>query len=255
MRTQIAFVLTLLASTLGTSLPAQVAPADEKLSFEVASIKPTKPQLPGPSWGGGRGRYSVVGITTLNLIRNAFDLKSNEVVGTPAWVETEQFEINATYLGESTPAREEAMLQSLLADRFALKFHRETRELPKYRLALSRTDGALGSQLTKSAGTCQRPHPFTPCSMRATNGEVMIEEGSVPYFLHYLESIVGRRIVDETRLAGDFDLKLEWSRGQNDTVRPSIFTALQEQLGLKLEPTRGPVSVLVIDSIERPTPD
>ena len=83
----------------------------------------------------------------------------------------------------------------------------------------------------------------------------MMSGQSIRYLLDFLESSVGRRIDDQTGLAGTFDLTLAWSRGANDTQRPEIFTALQEQLGLKLEATRGPITVVVIDSIQHPTAD
>jgi uncharacterized protein (TIGR03435 family) len=91
--------------------------------------------------------------------------------------------------------------------------------------------------------------------MRAGVGELVMQEATIRQFLDYLESIAGGRIEDRTGLTGDYDLTLSWSRGNSDVERPSIFTALQEQLRLKLEPTRGPVDVLVIDSIDRPTSD
>lgn len=82
-----------------------------------------------------------------------------------------------------------------------------------------------------------------------------MQEATIRQLLDYVESVVGGRIEDRTGLVGEYDVNLSWSRGSNDTERPSIFTALQEQLRLKLEPTRGPVDVLVIDRLERPTPD
>jgi bla regulator protein BlaR1 len=91
--------------------------------------------------------------------------------------------------------------------------------------------------------------------MRTTGSDLRVSGQSIRYLLNFLESIVGRRIDDQTGLAGNFDLTLAWSRGPDDTQHPEIFTALQEQLGLKLESTRGPVKILVIDSVQHPTPD
>ena len=91
--------------------------------------------------------------------------------------------------------------------------------------------------------------------MRMGPGEMIMGARTFSDLIGTLESLVDRRIIDETGLTGRFDVKLEYSRGQKDVERPSIFTAIQEQLGLKLEPARGPINVLVIDSISRPTPD
>jgi uncharacterized protein (TIGR03435 family) len=224
-------------------------------AFEVASIKVSKSGLPGNIWGGGPGRYVVDGITAANLIRNAYDLRPEEIIGGPAWLDAERFQINATYPPESTTPQVDAMLRSLLQARFALKAHREQRELPKFHLVLADAQGRLGPQLNKSTSQCPTPHPETPCMMKAGGGDLVMQEATIRQFLDYLQSLAGGRIEDRSGLTGEYDLTLSWSRSSNDVERPSIFTAIQEQLRLKLEPTRGPVDVLVIDSIERPTPD
>jgi uncharacterized protein (TIGR03435 family) len=245
------FVFVVLCS-ITASLAAQQA---DSLRFEVASIKVSKSGLPGNVWGGGPGRYVVDGITAANLIWNAYNLRPEELIGGPTWLHTERFQVGATYPPESGTEQVNAMLRSLLQDRFALKAHREPRELRKYRLVLSDANGRLGPQIKKSSPKCGRPHPERPCMMRAGVGELVMQEATIRQFLDYLESIAGGRIEDRTGLTGDYDLTLSWSRGNSDVERPSIFTALQEQLRLKLEPTRGPVDVLVIDSIDRPTSD
>ena len=238
------------------SVTASVAAQQsDPLRFEVASIKASKSGLPGPIWGGGPGRFVVDGITAANLIRNAYDLRPEEVIGGPAWLDAEQFQITATYPPESGTPQVNAMLRSLLEDRFALKAHRDRRELPKYRLVLADANGRLGPQIRTPAAPCDRPHPETPCSMRFGGNELVMRETTIRQFLDFIESVAGRRIDDQTGLNGEYDLTLAWSRSSNDVERPAFFTALQEQLRLKLEPTRGLVDVLVIDSVERPTPD
>lgn len=139
-----------------------------------------------------------------------------------------------------------------------------------YRLVLARKDGALGPQLVKSEVDCaelrrrgerlpvaadSNSRAVTPCTMRVGMGEMVTGARSFPDFVSFLESVVRRRIIDETGLTGAFDITLTWSYRPTDTTRPSIFTAVQEQLGLKLESARGPLNVLIIDTIERPTPD
>jgi uncharacterized protein (TIGR03435 family) len=211
--------------------------------------------LPGNIWRSGPGRFVVDGITAANLIWNAYDLRPEELIGGPGWLHTERFQVNATYPPESGTPQVNAMLRSLLQDRFALKAHREQRELSKYRLVPADANGRLGPQIRKSASQCDKPHPETPCMMRAGMGELVMQEATIRQFLDYLESLAGGRIEDRSGLTGEYDLTLSWSRGSTDVERPEIFTALREQLRLKLEPTRGPVDVLVIDTVQRPTPD
>ena len=243
------FIFCALSATLAAQQPGRPL-------FDVASIKVSKTGLPGPVWSGtGPGRLAVDGITAANLIRNAYDLRPEEIIGGPSWLDAERFQVNATHPPESGTPQVNAMLRSLLEDRFALKAHRDRRELPKYRLVLADANGRLGPQIRKSAAQCPRPHPETPCSMRAGGNELVMQETTIRQFLDYIESVAGRRIDDQTGLNGEYDLTLTWSRNSNDVERPAFVTALQEQLRLKLEPTRGPVDVLVIDSVERPTPD
>jgi uncharacterized protein (TIGR03435 family) len=224
-------------------------------AFEVASIKVSKSGLPGPIWGGSPGRFVVDGVTAANLIQNAYDLRPEEMIGSPAWLDTERFQINATYPPESTAEQENAMLRSLLQHRFVLKAHREQRELAKFHLVLADAQGRLGQQLKKSTPKCPRPHPLNPCTMRSGGSELVMQEATIRQLASYLENFAGGRVEDRSGLSGEYDLTLMWSRSSNDLERPSIFTAIQEQLGLKLERTRGLVDVLVIDSVERPTPD
>ena len=228
---------------------------EQKLSFEVASIKPTKERLPGPIWRSGARQTSVTGITPLMLIRGAFDLHVNEVFGAPGWTDSEQFDISAAFEGERTSSEHSAMMRTLLEDRFALKARMETREAPTFRAVLARKDGTPGPRLVKSTVGCETKERATPCGMRFNGYQLEMAGKTLRYLFNFMESVVGRRIVDETGLAGEFDINLEWARGPNDTTRPGVFTALQEQLGLRLESSRGPVNVLVIDSISRPTPD
>jgi uncharacterized protein (TIGR03435 family) len=244
-----------LTTALTLSLSGQGAVPAKKLSFEVASIKPTKERLPGPMWSGGARQTVVTGLTPFMMIRGAYDLRENEVLDAPGWAHSEQYDISAAYEGQRSSAQHNEMMQSLLEERFALKAHFETREAPTYRAVLSRQDGKLGSNLAASTVACDTAGRARPCGMRASSGTVSLSGYSVRYLLNYLESVVGRRIIDETGLKGEYEITLEWARGRDDLDRPSVFTALQEQLGLRLEPARGPVQVLIIDSISRPTPD
>src|SRR4051812_6137487 len=160
---RLVFLLVLCA--FATAVTAQ---QPNRLAFDVASIKVSKSGLPGPVWAGtGPGRLVVDGITGANLIRNAYELRPDEIVGTPAWLDADRFQINATYPPESGTPKYNAMLRSLLEDRFGLRAHRERRAVPKYRLVLVNPDGPLGPQIEKTTSQCAYPHPDRPCSMRA----------------------------------------------------------------------------------------
>lgn len=188
-------------------------------TFEVASVKPTKPGTPLP-FVLSPSRFTMRAPVRV-LIQNAYQLlQDGQLDGGPSWLTSDTFDIVATVAGN--PPREQIplMLRALLAERFKLVVHTETRDLPIYALVLARKDGKLGARIRRATFDC---------------------------------------------LAGAFDLDLEWTPDQRRPEvpqqsqivpnGPSLFTALQEQLGLKLEPTRGPVDVLVIDSVSRPTPD
>jgi uncharacterized protein (TIGR03435 family) len=250
-------------------------------SFEVASVKPT---AAGPVsigvFGGAALRFTPGGafeannVTLGSIIRFAYGLRDFQTVGAPEWVDTDRFDIQAR--GPQGAAESDAprRLQSLLAERFALKVHRETRNGQTYALVLARANGSLGPRLRQSqvesqegSGQCTPPGPPAPFNMRLCG----VTMARLVDF--YLPMYAGRRVVDRTGLTGGFDLALYFDNRPIPGVGPggglqtppgadpppadavSIFTALEEQLGLKLEPQTGPVEVLVIDHVERPTPN
>ena len=232
-------------------------------SFEVASVKPNKsgtpnaipPLLPN-------GGYSASNVALKSVIANAYEVRIFQVEGGPDWLTSERFDIIARGK-EGTPDRlRPAMLRSLLADRFKLVAHFETREQPVYALVLLRSDARLGPGLKPSAPQ-QRPagsarFPLTSLS----NGLARISGSHVTldsFATVLTSSVFSQRVIDRTGLKGEFELDLQFAPDSGVTQRaselPSIFTAVQEQLGLRLQPERGPVPFLVIDSIQRPTPD
>jgi uncharacterized protein (TIGR03435 family) len=159
-----------------------------------------------------------------------------------------------------------AMLRALLADRFRFAAHMETRELPMFALVRARQDGTLGEGLKPSAIDCpgmmakRSPDDGpAPCGLRMSPGMVVLEGTPIGDLASALAAFVGRRIIDSTGLTGNYDLQLHW-QGQfgpnaGAAAGPSLFTALREQAGLALEATRGAAQVLVIERIERPTPN
>ena len=264
------FVLPLLVSAVA----AQVIKSDgPKPQFEVATVKPNKSGESGSSLGPRPGgRLNGTNQTARNLIRNAFNLQPYQMIGGPDWMDSDRFDIVAkaadTDLDEKgmLPGSQQYMLrlQSLLEDRFKMVTHWETRELPVYALVVA-TEGRLGPALKLHTGDCDRARiggtpPTSKCGTRtnitATGGQVSGVGISMLTFARNLAGATGRNVIDKTGLAGGYDFELTFIPDQTaDTTGPSLFTAIQEQLGLKLDAQRAPVDVLVIDKLERPTPD
>ena len=253
-------VLPLVALALGLMPLLRAQAPEKKPAFEVASIKPNK-EASGGGWSSSGGRQMIIGTTPGVLIGYAFELHDYEIIGGPPWLHNDRLDVIALGDAKATASDLRLMMQSLLEDRFALRAHRERREGPVYRLVLTKKDGTLGPHLLKSTSECgDKPPASVPwalnaCNMRMGPADIVMGATLFSGLISTLESLVDRRIIDETGLSGRFDVKLEWSRCEKDLTRPSIYTAIQEQLGLKLESSRGPVNVLVIDSISRPTPD
>jgi len=252
----------------------------DRAEFEVASVRPSGP-------GGGQkgirpyggGRVTIIGLTVRELVRAAYGdqtiLMANQVTGGPSWVDSDSFDIIGLAGRSSAPGgvlphqRMLALLRSLLQDRFRLVTHTETRELPIYALVLDRADGRLGPKLRPASTGCTplggNPSAGAPwCGFN--NGPSRLSGLSVTMDL--LAGVlaqqpdVGRIVRNRTGLAGAFDADAEFARlvpGNPATTTagvpdgPSLFTALREQLGVRLESERGPVDVVVIDRVEKPT--
>ena len=259
-------IRTTAAFTLGFAISLSAQAPQRTLTFDVTSVKSNTSGEQGGSSRGQPGRYVGVNVTLRRVMGLAY-LPVQEIIGGPDWINTERFDIEGR--AEGTPNQEQMreMLRSLLADRFKLVVHRETRQMPAYALTLARTDGTLGSQLRRAA-PCEPP--ATPAPPQPTPGPrcggFSVGDGSMRgvgvtmmrLAAELASATEGRHVVDRTGLSGDFDVTLTWNA---DALRPenpnaeraaSIFAAIQRQLGLKLEPITAPIEVLVIDSAERP---
>jgi uncharacterized protein (TIGR03435 family) len=238
-----------------TGLAQAPAGGEPKLSFDVASIKPNNSGRLGGLSSFRAGRFTATNATLQQLILGAYAIQPFQLVGEPAWMDTDRFDIIATTQAVQTPESLQLLLRSLLRERFALAAHNETRQLPVYRLVLARNDRTLGKRLVKSDVDCalSRGKVPDPCTSRSSPGRFLGTAVLFNSFLRTLQSAVDRSIVDDTGLTGSYDVDLEWASQPDDPTTPSIFTALQEQLGVKLESARGPVDVLVIDHAEPPT--
>jgi uncharacterized protein (TIGR03435 family) len=260
---------------------AQSTPAPQ---FEVASIKPNS----GPALGYGQvrdlpgGRLATENTPLRVIIESAYGVRGFQILGGPGWVDSARFDVEAKAGARADRREVGLMLQSLLEERFKLKVHRESRELPVY--ALTAAKGGLKLRKPNAGGcagldTMPRPagdqRPPNPCgiTLGGSPSTVIMQGGNIAMglFLGEITELIGRPVSDKTGVVENFDFRLEFtpdettpalvkrgaqvdSNGKADpSASPSIFAALQQQLGLKLESTKGPVDVLVIDHVERPT--
>jgi len=218
-------------------------------SFEVASIKPH----PGiitysadPSPKGDR----VVGVasTLIDMITTAYNVRYDQISGGPDWTKSDHFDLEAKASAPITRAQMRPLLQALLGERFKLQIHRETKEVPMYALVVA-----------KGGAKLHQPNEENRGDIRVGPDAIMhltVSKGTMAQLAERLSSNgAGRPVMDRTGLTGAYSFKLDWINGTPgiDAAAPSLFVALEEQLGLKLEPIKGPGEVIVIDHAEKPT--
>lgn len=250
MRSSRALVIVLLA---GVALQAT---QDSPARFDVASVKrnTTTNGIPFPT--PPDDSVILINHPLDSIVRYAFDLEDVQVVGLPQWTREERFDVNGRAARTLTLADRRAMTRTLLAERFGLKTHTESREQSVLVLTRARADGPLGPGL-KRRTDCET----TPCSGGGTGRPDGLKlDATTIARLATMFSAMRRQIVhDETGVTGVYDVEMTFRPDETGAdaadSRPSFFTALEEQLGLKLTAQRRPVDVLVVDSISRPTPD
>ena len=244
------FLLFLLATELAYAQTA--APA-----FEVATIKPAAPAPDGHThinYPPG-GRFSATNIALLALMQWAYGTPEKQILDGPPWLSSTRFDIQAeadigeqikSLTSEQSNELKRRMVQDLLADRFQLKVHEETRTLPAYDLVLAKGGSKLQPSESNGKSIGVGHTHFNGQGLGVTS---VAEE---------LSKIVGRVVVDKTGLTGRYDIKLLWTADDAqaaDGDPPNLFTAIQEQLGLKLESAKEPVPVIIIDHVDQPTPN
>jgi uncharacterized protein (TIGR03435 family) len=250
--------------TRATSSAPTNANAATEPAFDVVTIKRNKTGL-GPATIDSPSNGDSVTITNMSphlLIGFAFELALHDTIyGLPAWTDSETYDITAKVAESGLPAfhrllprQRNPMLQPLLEDRFHLKSHYENKELPAYALVVAKG----GSKLIAVEPAITPDGGRDPGGIRMGRGEITANAAPIAVLLDGLSQQLGRPVVDRTGLAGHYNFTLQFTPAQASTdsqtdAGPSIFTAVQEQLGLKLESTKGAVPVLVIDHIERPT--
>ena len=240
------------ALTLTVALfTASFAAFAQNPSFDVVSIKRSTSDLLGPRWGGTPARYQMINGPVSALIYEAFEPQVYELPGAPGWVFSDKYDVIATTSGPPSKEAHAARLRSMLVDRFKLKARLETQERPVYALVVARP-GRLGPALTLSSQDCEAPD--AKCGYSVGSGKLVATGRSLDT-LNSIRSAAGRIIVDKTGLKGNYDFTLEYTVQSRPEDTPSIFVAIEEQLGLKLVPDRAPLTVVIVDSIERPTPD
>jgi uncharacterized protein (TIGR03435 family) len=261
---------------------AQSAPAPR---FEVASIKLDTEAPPRHSVRTLPGGLHTENATLRMLMQNAYGLQAFQIVGGPGWIESEGYNIEAKSAANVSRSQVFLMLQSLLEDRFRLKVHRETKELPAY--ALTAAKGGLKLPIPKE-GSCVSadasspnwtggripppgagPTPLAPCGsvrvmLQQSGAHLQGGKVAMPEWIRMLSMTLGSPVIDKTGFTELFDVRLVFLPDETtpglpapptapDDASPNILIALQQQLGLKLEATKGPVEVLIIDRVERPT--
>jgi uncharacterized protein (TIGR03435 family) len=263
------------------------SPGQPQPQFEVASVKQNTSDIKkGAIQTPPGGRFMAENMTLRALVEFAYGVQPQQVSGGASWVDTDRFDIVAkgepSVGGQSAPRKRDdasdvkLMLRSLLAERFKLQVHTESRDLPIFALVVARNDGKLGPQIKTSQSDCSSPAAHagaTDCGIRMGKGPgTLVASGvTMGQLASGLTPWAGRLVVDQTNLKGDYDLTLNWTPDQiseglsrkiaagglppADPNGASIYTAVQEQLGLKLDSRRGPVDVIVIDRADHATPD
>jgi bla regulator protein BlaR1 len=266
-------------------------------SFEVASVKPNHSGTQMVRIMNSPGRFSAVNVTPKMLIQFAYDVKGPQLSGSPSWIDSERYDIDAKTDETPDDVRKEArgafnerrrlMVQSLLVDRFKLTLTHETKDLPVYALMVAKSGPKFHETTLPPPDPNAAPEPPGPpkpgqpllsrVGIMMGRGQLNMNGAPMSAFANALSDQVGRKVLDKTGLQGNYDLALQWTpdEGQGrmfggpgggpdgrpaadsppppDASGPTLFTALQEQLGLKLESEKGPVETLVIAHIERPS--
>ncbi|HLK65274.1 MAG TPA: TIGR03435 family protein [Bryobacteraceae bacterium] len=224
--------------------------SEASLRFEVASIKPSNADPSSSGVHSGNGRLTAENVTLKRCIMAAYGIGPNQILGGPDWLDSDRFDIDAK--GERPDADVMTMLRSLMAERFKLALHRETKPIQAYVLEVAKN----GPKMERTDGE----------SHQTSNGrgDIVARNASMDRFAEVLSRQMDLPVVNLTGLEGTFNFRLQWTPENSRTAKagesaalerldkPSVFTAVQEQLGLRLRAQKAPVQVLVIDHAERP---
>lgn len=288
---QLLLVTAMVVAVAAPSGIQQPATDAVRAAFEIASVKPNTSANSGrgltrfqPGGGLGATNFTLRELVEFAYQRHPFDQR--EVAGGPAWVESDRFDVVARAASEhvvdpdGVPRQTLLLVRALLAERFKLKVHEENRDRPVYVLMMATAEGTFGPRLRTSGDVdcgavmkgqrpAMRPGQGPPCGFKTPPGRLFASTFTMPAIASLISRHVDRLVIDRTGLEGRFDVELEaaeikpapdYKPGPSDlalppAAGPSIFVAVREQLGLKLEPQTAPVAVLIVDHAVRPIPN
>jgi uncharacterized protein (TIGR03435 family) len=251
-----AFILAVpvLAQSSSSATPVARMAADAHPSFEVAVIKPHDPNSGHQGFIAKGDRYTIRNQSVASMMMFAYAIHPSQIVNAPDWALHDRYDIDGTIdtPGEPNLRQQQEMLQKLLAGRFGLHFAREKRELPVYAIQIAKGGPKLKPAANPDA------EPDQDASAHGTDITQIYTNVSMAHFAMGMQFFVqDRPIVDQAGLTGRYDIKLRYtsdeSKSTDPNAPPGIFTAIQEQLGLKLQPVKTPINVFVIEHVERPS--
>ena len=244
----------------------KLAPMDANAnpSFEVATIKPSKPDDQRKAFIVQGNRFQIINQPLVQILCFAYDVQEKQLIGLPPWAETDKYDIDAKPDGEGAPSGKQwkSMIQKMVAERYKLTFHPEKKELSVYVLSVAKG----GPKLTKSEGD---PNGLPGLFFRGKLGDLGVRNATMADFTGLMQSaVLDKPVINQTGLTGRFDFTLIWTpddsqfQGMGAKIPPptdttnapaNLYTAIQEQIGLKLEATKAPADVMVIDHVEKPS--
>ena len=243
-------------------IPPMAANADP--SFEVVTIKPSKPDDQRKAFVVNGNQFHIINQPLTQIISFAYDVQAKQVIGLPDWAESDKFDIDGKPDGEGAPSGKQwkIMIQKMLVDRFKFTFHKDKKELSVYVLSVSKT----GQKMTKNDSD---PNGLPSLFFRGRLGDLGVRNARMSDFTGLMQSaVLDRPVLDQTGLTGRFDFTLNWTPDDSQfagmgarvpppteaaDAPPNLYTAIQEQIGLKLDATRAPADVMVIDHVEKPS--
>jgi uncharacterized protein (TIGR03435 family) len=238
--------------------------ANANPSFEVATIKPSKPDDPRKAFIVQGNRFKIINQPLVQILCFAYDVQAKQLIDLPPWAETDKYDIDAKPDGEGAPSGKQwkAMIQKMVAERYKLTFHPDKKELSVYVLSVAKG----GPKLTKSEGD---PNGLPGLFFRGKLGDLGVRNANMADFTGLMQSaVLDKPVINQTGLTGRFDFTLLWTPDDsqfsgmgakippptdNANAPPNLYTAIQEQIGLKLEATKAPADVMVIDHVEKPS--
>ena len=250
-----------IASAQTAGAPAAASAQATAPAYDVMTIKPSDPGSPGTSIGGRGDSFMAQNYSLKMLLQYAYDLNEDSIVGIPSQLDSKRFDIKAKIsdpdldaLKKQSPEQERLMILPLLTERFQLKTHMETRTGSIYELVVAKG----GPKLKPATDEASRTGVGMSINWTGNNSKLTANSQPMASLAKALSGQLHRSVIDKTGLTGNYDLTLQWTPdgapvSTDADSAPSIYTAVQEQLGLKLQPAKAPVEVLVVDHAAMPT--